>query len=70
MTIDTAMTLVCCLLGLIFAVLLAGVPWAYSIGTRMAWIEVKLENLIHHEKRIASLEFWRARAENHENREG
>jgi hypothetical protein len=70
MTNDSAISLLTTLVGLGVSVLLAGIPWAYSVHGRLATIEVSLREALSAlsrvadlERRIGKLEFSLAREE-------
>jgi hypothetical protein len=56
MTNDSAVSLLTTFVGIGVTVLLAGVPWAYSVHGRLATIEVSLREAINALSRVAELE--------------
>ena len=56
MSVEASITLLTSLVGVGVAVLLAGLPWAYSIHGRLATIEATLHDYLRQADRLAELQ--------------
>lgn len=55
MTTEIAMTTLTCLVGVMVMILLAGVPWAYSVHGRLTLIETTLRDQLRLTQRVEDL---------------
>jgi hypothetical protein len=56
MSVEASITLLTSLVGVGVAILLAGLPWAYSIHGRLATIEVSLRDYLRHTDRLEDVQ--------------
>jgi len=69
MTLSVAMTLLTCLVGAGVSILLAAVPWAYSVHGRLTKIETHLKETLAPAEQIRRLEHRLTRIELTQGRE-
>ena len=55
MSIEIAMTTLTCLVGTMVLILLAGIPWAYSVHGRLTLIETELRDQLRLTQRVEEL---------------
>ena len=63
MNIETAMTTLTCMVGVMVSILLAGLPWAYCIHGRLTKIETTLKDHLRSIRRIGDIELRLTRIE-------
>ena len=56
MTVETAVTILTCLVGVGVTILLSGIPWAYSVHGRLATIETSLRDAVAALARLHEIE--------------
>lgn len=56
MSVEASITLLTSLVGVGVAILLAGLPWAYSMHGRLATIEASLRDYLRHTDRLEDMQ--------------
>ncbi|PHR87367.1 MAG: hypothetical protein COA78_37190 [Blastopirellula sp.] len=66
MNSDIAITILICLVGTGVSIMLAGIPWAYSVHGRLTCIETSLSHTVDLHRKMEQMEKRLARVEIHQ----